>query len=74
LISSISLTASFERSNCRRRRRVRPQRPDAAEKRWHADALCQLCGLPVGGANSAGQAALYAAEFARSVTILVRGP
>jgi thioredoxin reductase (NADPH) len=28
----------------------------------------------VGGANSAGQAALHAAEFARSVTILVRGP
>jgi thioredoxin reductase (NADPH) len=28
----------------------------------------------VGGANSAGQAALHAAEFARSVTLLVRGP
>jgi len=28
----------------------------------------------VGGANSAGQAALHAAEFARSVTVLVRGP
>jgi thioredoxin reductase (NADPH) len=28
----------------------------------------------VGAANSAGQAALHAAEFARSVTILVRGP
>jgi thioredoxin reductase (NADPH) len=28
----------------------------------------------VGGANSAGQAALHAAEYARSVTILVRGP
>jgi thioredoxin reductase (NADPH) len=27
----------------------------------------------VGGANSAGQAALHAAEFARSVTILIRG-
>jgi thioredoxin reductase (NADPH) len=27
----------------------------------------------VGGANSAGQAALHAAEFARSVTLLVRG-
>jgi thioredoxin reductase (NADPH) len=28
----------------------------------------------VGGANAAGQAALHAAEYARSVTILVRGP
>lgn len=28
----------------------------------------------VGGANSAGQAALHAAEHARSVTLLVRGP
>jgi thioredoxin reductase (NADPH) len=28
----------------------------------------------VGGANSAGQAALHAADFARSVTLLVRGP
>jgi thioredoxin reductase (NADPH) len=28
----------------------------------------------VGGANSAGQAALHAAELARSVTLLVRGP
>lgn len=28
----------------------------------------------VGGANSAGQAALHAAEYARSVTLLVRGP
>jgi len=28
----------------------------------------------VGGANSAGQASLHAAEFARSVTLLVRGP
>lgn len=28
----------------------------------------------VGGANSAGQAAILAAEFARSVTLLVRGP
>jgi thioredoxin reductase (NADPH) len=28
----------------------------------------------VGGANSAGQAALHAAEFAQSVTLLVRGP
>jgi thioredoxin reductase (NADPH) len=28
----------------------------------------------VGGANSAGQATLHAADFARSVTLLVRGP
>ena len=28
----------------------------------------------VGGANSAGQAALYFARYARSVTLLVRGP
>jgi thioredoxin reductase (NADPH) len=28
----------------------------------------------VGGANSAGQAALHAADYARSVTLLVRGP
>lgn len=28
----------------------------------------------VGGANSAGQAAIYFADFARSVTMLVRGP
>ena len=28
----------------------------------------------VGGANSAGQAALHAADFAGSVTLLVRGP
>ncbi|HEX8919067.1 MAG TPA: FAD-dependent oxidoreductase [Chloroflexota bacterium] len=40
----------------------------AAEARRTADADVYL----VGGANSAGQAAVYCAQFARSVTLLVR--
>lgn len=41
----------------------------ATEARRTADADVYL----VGGANSAGQAAVYCAQFARSVTLLIRG-
>ncbi len=40
---------------------------------WEARALAGKDAVVVGGGNSAGQAALHLARYARSVTVLVRG-